>query len=898
MRESGQGADGFAGLPSRRSATLLWSLLALLIGVLASVGLARWQHLHEQRMSREVLERNTERAFNALESKVRTAILVVRAVQSVFAASDEVTPSEFQRIFEILSPGQMLAGLQAVAYSRFEGESASDGPVFRVEMVAPVEGNEALFDLDVRDQPDNVRAVWRSRDGDQPVLSSALPLIQYRGAPEPVMGVVLRLPVFSPGPVPRTLRERRARFVGSLAASFRLDQMLGQVVEASLPSDVGLSIVDVSEAQPQLIFQRFSFGSGQPEQGAQGVQREVDVATRTWRLAATFPEDRWIPSPTVWAFLTLGVLSSMLLATLVAALLCGRERAERMAARVVRQHQETESKFSALNELLPALVMLVGSRDGRVRQANHAARDRLGWSLAELEAGRGPLLSEILSDSSVAERLVSLDPQNGAAQVEQSTTLRGVGGELRVSLSAAAVEVSGEPACLLVANDISPILELNERLRYQASHDALTGLINRFSFEQRFDEMIFGVNAGAQVGALLYIDLDQFKIINDTCGHFAGDQLLAELGSRLKSSIKPGDVLARLGGDEFGILLIDVDAEQAMAVAERARSAIDGFVFSWEQKTFSVSASIGVVMIDQPGVSRRELLANADTACYMAKERGRNRSHLFQDSDRDTVQRKSEMAWAARLRQALAEQRFVLDYQELSYLKPTRNPEGAHFELLVRLIDEDGVEVPPGAFIPAAERFGLMPLIDRWVVDMALSHFGRLHPSGTEAGLCAINLSGATVDDESFAEHVIQLLDRHQIPAHKLCFEITETVAVSNVARVVRFMQRLRLRGVRFSLDDFGSGMASFGYLKSLPVDILKIDGSFIRDIESDPADYSIVRAVTDIGHQLGLVVVAEWVGSARTTELLRGIGVDYAQGFAIHKPERTPLHREGAFSP
>ncbi len=357
-------------------------------------------------------------------------------------------------------------------------------------------------------------------------------------------------------------------------------------------------------------------------------------------------------------------------------------------------------------------------------------------------------------------------------------------------------------------------------------------------------------------------------------------------------------MLARLGGDEFGILLVDVDAEQAMAVAERARSGIDGFVFSWEQRAFAISASIGVVLIDQPGVSRRALLANADTACYMAKERGRNRSHLFQDSDRDTAQRKSEMEWAARLRQALAEQRFVLDYQELSFLKPVRNPEGSHFELLIRLIDEDGIEVPPGAFIPAAERFGLMPLIDRWVVDTALAHFDRLHPSGAEAGLCAINLSGATVDDENFAEHVIQLLDRYSIPAHKLCFEITETVAVSNVSRVVRFMQRLRLRGVRFSLDDFGSGMASFGYLKSLPVDILKIDGSFIRDIESDPADYSIVRAVTDIGHQLGLVVVAEWVGSTRTTELLRGIGVDFAQGFAIHKPERTPLHRIDALSP
>jgi EAL domain-containing protein (putative c-di-GMP-specific phosphodiesterase class I) len=323
------------------------------------------------------------------------------------------------------------------------------------------------------------------------------------------------------------------------------------------------------------------------------------------------------------------------------------------------------------------------------------------------------------------------------------------------------------------------------------------------------------------------------------------------------------------------------------------RLAIDGFVFVWEGRTYSITASIGVALVGRSGLSKRELLAMADTACYLAKERGRNRSHVFVDTDDDASQRRSEMEWVNRVRWAMAEGRLGLDFQELVPLRPgPRDDEGAHFELLLRLRDEDGRNVPPGAFIPAAERYGLMPALDRWVVATALEHFDKLHPTGKVA-LCAINLSGATVDDEEFAAFVLDSLARHRVPPHAVCFEITETAAVGNMARVVKFIERLRAVGCRFALDDFGAGMSSFGYLKNLPVDMIKIDGSFICELESDPMSFSIVRAVTQIGQQIGLKVIAEWVGSDATCELLRLLGVNYAQGYFLHEPEPTVFSRE-----
>jgi EAL domain-containing protein (putative c-di-GMP-specific phosphodiesterase class I) len=276
----------------------------------------------------------------------------------------------------------------------------------------------------------------------------------------------------------------------------------------------------------------------------------------------------------------------------------------------------------------------------------------------------------------------------------------------------------------------------------------------------------------------------------------------------------------------------------------------------------------------------------------MAKERGRNRVHLYSEQDADTLQRRSEMEWASRLRQALIDNRFVLHFQEIRPLQTADANEGLHMELLLRLRDEDGSMVPPGAFIPASERFGLMLQLDRWVVDTALANFSRLHPSAREVHVCAINLSAQTVEDDGFAAFVLQRLERYRVPADRVCFEITETAAVASMIRVVALMTELRRAGCKFSLDDFGAGMASFGYLKNLPVDYVKIDGSFIRNLETDATSASIVRAVTDIGHQLGLKVVAEWVGDGKTVETLRAARVDYAQGFHLHRPELAQFMR------
>ena len=422
----------------------------------------------------------------------------------------------------------------------------------------------------------------------------------------------------------------------------------------------------------------------------------------------------------------------------------------------------------------------------------------------------------------------------------------------------------------------------------------MTELYNRREFERRVERTLAEIAAGAPASALLYIDLDQFKLINDTSGHIAGDQLLTQLAGLMREQLRSGDVLARLGGDEFGVLTANVqDNDEVQHVAERLRERIDGYMFVWEQRSYAISASIGVVMIERPDITLRDLFAQADTACYMAKESGRNRVHFYSAEDDQTVQRRSEMEWANRLRWAVEENRLLLDYQELTPLAagPHRGP---HIELLLRLRDEDGRVVMPGAFIPAAERYGLMSMVDRWVIETALSNFDALHGDGPDMELATINLSAASLEESAIAERILELMAEHDIAAHRVCFEITETVAVRNLAQVTRFIGQLREAGCKIALDDFGSGMSSFGYLKNLPVDIIKIDGSFIRDLGTDTMSQAIVRAVTDIGHQRGLEVIAEWVTSPQTLDVLAEIGVDYAQGYILHKPEPVLFQRKG----
>ena len=885
---------GFLGQPA-----WLWSFGALLVGLALSVLAATLHHDALERSDRMRLDRLAERSFEAVDGQLQTCGLLVRAVQALFLASDNVTAAEFEAIYANLRPREQFPSLQAMAYAERTGRPSSDAEPdgrehYLTNLVAPRSGNEALVGLDVATQPANLAAARFARDADRPVMSAPFQLIQRTGMPGPNDGVTIRLPIFSAGAPPRDLAERRSREIGTLAASFRVSRLIADALPSETQERFRIRVIDVTDGGRALLFEQATQAAVPgAEATATRVQdtyvHDLAYGGRTWRIEAEPLPDAdpatWLPALTFG----IGVLASLLLASLAWSIAGTRSRALALASDMAAQYRQSEARFRALNELLPALVMLARADDTSLVYANQACRDRFG-----VGDDTGSIrLVDLVDDPALRDRIARL-PGSPDGIINESAQLHGPEQlPFWATLSVSNIDLGDEAHLLAVANDITELRVLSEELSYQAKHDSLTSLYNRREFERRLDAAIASLDAGGPAWALLYMDLDQFKLINDTSGHYAGDQLLAQLANLLLGMLPEKAVVARLGGDEFAILVEGASENDAVALAERIRTDIDGYSFGWEQRNYTISASIGVVMLRGAGLSQRTLLAHADTACYMAKERGRNRVHLFSEEDSETTQRRSEMEWAGRIRQALSDGRFLLHFQELVPLWEGERSEGVHMEMLIRLRDEKGALVPPGAFIPAAERFGLMPAIDRWVVETTLANFSRLHPSGRPISLCAINLSGPTFEDAAFADFVLDAIERHGVSPRHLCFEITETAAVSNMARAVEFMQRLRAAGCKFSLDDFGSGMASFGYLKNLPVDFIKIDGSFIRNIETDPISYSIVRAVTDIGHQLGLQVIGEWVADERARDLLRGLSVDYAQGFAVHKPEPALCFRD-----
>src|SRR5512139_3641121 len=424
------------------------------------------------------------------------------------------------------------------------------------------------------------------------------------------------------------------------------------------------------------------------------------------------------------------------------------------------------------------------------------------------------------------------------------------------------------------------------RLVYQASHDALTGLINRREFEQRLERMLLTALQQGREHALCYMDLDQFKVINDSCGHAAGDELLRQLALLLKGNLREGDTLARLGGDEFALLLENCSIQDALEVADTFRAEVHRFRFKWGDRIFSVGMSVGMVAINSDSGTAASLLSAADAACYVAKGRGRNQIHVYESRDSDLVRHRGEMQWVTRIQRALEEDRLRLSWQEI------RRTDGAgepvrHVELLLRMVDDDGSEILPMAFIPAAERYSIMPSLDSWVIEETLRLCQRYLAAMREQHcLFAVNLSGASLKDPTFRRMLLATLDDNPALGPHLCFEITETAAIGNLAVVNEFIEAMRAFGCSFALDDFGSGLSSFTYLKNLKVDYLKIDGAFVRDIASNAIDRSMVEAIHRIGHQMGLKTVAEYVESDQVLALLRQMGVDYVQGSGIHRPE------------
>lgn len=428
--------------------------------------------------------------------------------------------------------------------------------------------------------------------------------------------------------------------------------------------------------------------------------------------------------------------------------------------------------------------------------------------------------------------------------------------------------------------------EATSRLSYQASHDALTGLPNRREFELRMERALSSAREQGLVHTLCYLDLDQFKVVNDTCGHVAGDELLRQIAALLQARLRDRDTLARLGGDEFGVLLQSCSLEQAQPIAELLQTLVKEYRFAWQDKSFSIGVSIGLVPISGESEGLSNLLRYADAACYAAKDRGRNRVHVYKAEDAELLKRQGEMQWVTRITRALEENRMRLYVQPILSLAPHAEAD-RHYEMLLRMLDDDGEIVLPMAFIPAAERYNLMTAIDRWVIGAAFSVFHQLFPQAADGqSLCTINLSGQSLCDEKFLDLIERQFILNKVPYSAICFEITETAAITNLTEAIHFIHTLKEKGCKFSLDDFGSGLSSFTYLKNLPVDFLKIDGAFVKDMESDPMDRAMVESINHIGHVMGLKTIAEFVESEWIHERLKLIGVDYVQGNWLIEPQ------------
>ncbi len=545
--------------------------------------------------------------------------------------------------------------------------------------------------------------------------------------------------------------------------------------------------------------------------------------------------------------------------------------------------RNSEKRFRALYDDNPSMFFTLNG-SGQILSVNRFGAKQLGYPVNELVGMSVLDLSPVDDAPRLKAQLEDCLKTPDAVMHWESVKLRKDGSSMWVrEVVRVVIDEDKRIRIMTVCEDITAARELSEQLSYQANHDALTGLVNRRAFEQRLQKVLETGNQGRTGHAICYLDLDQFKIINDTCGHVAGDELLRQLGSLLPKHVRKNDTLARLGGDEFGVLLENCSLQQAYRVADELRKTIEEFRFVWEDKSFNVGASIGLVPVTGEGQTIGTVLAAADAACYAAKDSGRNRIHVYHEADTELVARKGEMQWVTRTQQALNEDRFCLYYQRIELTRGT-SPR-LHYEVLLRMLDENGGIILPGAFLPAAERYNLMPRLDRWVVRETLSRLGA-HPQHlAELSECAINLSGLSLADEGFADFVMEALRSSAVPAEKICFEITETAAISNLASARRFLKTLKALGCRFALDDFGSGLSSFAYLKTLPVDYLKIDGVFIKDVVDDPIDLAMVRSINDIGHVMGKKTIAEFVESRQIRECLEALGVDYLQGYHIARP-------------
>ena len=567
--------------------------------------------------------------------------------------------------------------------------------------------------------------------------------------------------------------------------------------------------------------------------------------------------------------------------------------------------QNSQQALAAEKELAQITLNSIGDAvvttdaEGYIKSLNPVAERLTGWTTA---TARGlsvtdvfRIINEYTREPAANPLKKALDQGRTVGLANHTLLIARDGQEFSIDDSAAPIYTRDGTVvgAVLVFRDVTQQRQMSRQLSWQASHDALTGLANRHEFERQLDRLCDAARDSGEYHILCYMDLDRFKIVNDTCGHLAGDELLRQISTLLQAQIRKTDTLARIGGDEFGLLLRQCPLEQGIAVARSIRQRLHEFRFIWQDKPFAIGVSIGLTAIDRHTPHATSALSQADAACFWAKHAGRNRVRVYQPDD-DTLTQHGGVQWIAQLTKALEENQFCLYYQQIVAIASDA-PTVEHYEILLRLPDQTGNLVSPAAFLPTAERYNLMPAIDRWVVQTLFKtqgdrcrdrwHYHQHHPDTRCHCLYAVNLSGASLNDDGLIDFLQEQFEQHQIPPQTICFEITETVAVANLSKAASVMQTLKHWGCQFALDDFGSGMSSFAYLKNLPVDYLKIDGSFVKDIVDDPVASAMVEAINRIGQMMGLRTIAECVEDEVTLAKLKLLGVDYAQGFGLSIP-------------
>ncbi len=582
----------------------------------------------------------------------------------------------------------------------------------------------------------------------------------------------------------------------------------------------------------------------------------------------------------------LGVWLIGLLGLAISNYLYRRQEAGKRTA--LQQLQRSEQRKSAIMDTALDCIISIDGND-RIQEFNAASENTFGY---KKEAVIGKQLAKLLVPESLRKQhcqALSRQIETGQSKILgtriETTALHADGHEFPIELAVARIDLDNETLFTAYLRDITGKREMEEKLRYQASRDDLTGVLNRHTFEMSLKRACQEIPQDT-VHCLCYIDLDRFKIINDSCGHSAGDELLRQIPGLLQTGVTQNAILGRLGGDEFGLLIQNCSSKDARMVGNSLLDTVAQFRFYWDDKIFSLGLSIGLVLISEPQQNVSDLLSRADAACYRAKEEGRNRYYIDEKDNLSLLQqRRGEIDWVNRIQAAFENDQVAL-YQQPIYNIQSSPPYCHAIEILFRLIDENGEIITPEHFMPAAERYNLMPTIDRWVIRRTCEWL-KQYP-GTPP-LVTINLSGDSIVDPFFLEFILEQLQQQNIEAGNICLEITETVAITNLSKARKFISTLHDFGCLFALDDFGSGMSSYGYLKDLPVDLLKIDGQFVIHADQDPISLAMVKSINEIGQLMGKKTIAEFVESKIVLETMQALGVDYAQGYYFNRPE--PLH-------